>query len=141
MSRNALRKGTKSRRRLTAACVSLLLGSVASIALAAEPFTTTRSAPPSRVVIVEDRKATDSFRPRADRVAAMVNRGLTNLTSKPTPQEAWLSLVSTQDIIGIKVYSNPGPNSGTRPAVAGAVAQGLIAAGLPPTNIIVWDYS
>jgi hypothetical protein len=141
VSRNALLKETKSRRRLTAACVGILLGSLTSTALAAEPFTTTRSGPPSRVVIVEDHKATDSFRPRADRVAAMVDRGLTNLTSKPSAREAWLSLVSTQDIVGIKVYSNPGPNSGTRPAVAGAVAQGLIAAGLPPTNIIVWDYS
>jgi len=111
------------------------------ICSATEPFTTARSGPLARVVIVEDRKATDAFRPRPDRIAAMVNRGITNLTSKPTAREAWLSLVSTQDIVGIKVYSNPGPNSGTRPAVAGAVARGLIAAGLPPTNIIVWDRS
>jgi hypothetical protein len=69
----------------------------------------------------------------------MVSRGITNLTAKLTERDAWLSLVSTQDIVGIKVYSNPGPNSGTRPAVAAAVARGLIAAGLPPTNIIVWD--
>jgi hypothetical protein len=71
----------------------------------------------------------------------MVNRGITNLTSKATAGEAWLSLISTQDIVGIKVYSNPGPNSGSRPEVAGAIARGLIAAGLPPTNIIVWDRS
>src|SRR5262249_49447092 len=31
------------------------------------------------------------------------------------------------------------PNSGTRPAVVAAVVEGLLAAGLPPTNIIVWD--
>jgi hypothetical protein len=109
--------------------------------LAGEPFTTTRNVPLARVVIVEDRHATDAFRPRSDRVAAMVNRGITNLTSKATGGEAWLSLVSTQDIVGIKVYSNPGPNSGSRPEVAGAIARGLIAAGLPPTNIIVWDRS
>ncbi len=112
-----------------------------STVVAGEPFTTTRNVPLARVVIVEDRHATDAFRPRPDRVAAMVNRGITNLTSKASAREAWLSLVSTQDIVGIKVYSNPGPNSGTRPAVAGAVMRGLIAAGLPPTNIIVWDRS
>jgi hypothetical protein len=69
----------------------------------------------------------------------MVARGLTNLTHKPTGIEAWRSLVSTQDVVGIKVYSVPGPNSGTRPAVAAGVIEGLLAAGLPPTNIIVWD--
>ena len=29
--------------------------------------------------------------------------------------------------------------SGTRPAVVAAVIQGLLAAGLPPTNIVIWD--
>jgi hypothetical protein len=110
-------------------------------ALGAEPFTTTRNVKSARVVIVEDRDATEAFHPRPERIQAMMNRGITNLTSKPTAREAWLSLVSTQDVVGIKVYSDPGPNSGTRPAVAEAVARGLIAAGLPPTNIIIWDRS
>ena len=72
-----------------------------STAVAGEPFSTTRNVPLARDVIVEDRHATDAFRPRPDRVAAMVNRGITNLTSKATAREAWLSLVSTQDIVGI----------------------------------------
>ncbi len=33
----------------------------------------------------------------------------------------------------------PGPNSGTRPAVVAAIVEGLLAAGLPPKRIIVWD--
>ncbi len=69
----------------------------------------------------------------------MVDRAITNLTGKPTVPEAWRSLVRTQDVVGIKVYSSPGPNSGTRPAVVAAVVQGLLGAGLPPQNIIVWD--
>src|SRR5262245_1244601 len=93
----------------------------------------------ARVVIVQDNAATDAFLPRADRVRAMVARGLTNLTSKATATQAWLSLVSTNDTVGIKVFSEPGPNSGTRPAVVAAVAEGLIAAGLPPQHIIIWD--
>ncbi len=95
--------------------------------------------PRAHIVIVEDPYATDAFKPRPERIEAMVNRGITNLTGKMTPREAWLSLVTTQDVVGIKVYSNPGPNSGTRPAVAATVARGLIAAGLPPANIVVWD--
>ena len=69
----------------------------------------------------------------------MVNRAITNLTEKASPNEAWLSLVSTQDTVGLKVYSAPGPNSGTRPAVVEAVVEGLLAAGLPPKQIIIWD--
>jgi hypothetical protein len=95
--------------------------------------------PASHVVIVENPRATTAFQARPDIVAEMVQRGLTHLTSQSSPREAWLSLISTQEVIGLKVYSRPGPNSGTRPAVVRAVAQSLIAAGLPAQQIIIWD--
>ncbi len=107
----------------------------------AEPFITEPSGPRARVVIVQDNAATDAFQPRLQIVEAMVARAITNLTGKPTTREAWLSLVTTQDIVGIKVYSTPGPNSGTRPAVVETVARGLLDAGLPPRQIVVWDRS
>jgi len=69
----------------------------------------------------------------------MVERGIVALTGKASPSDAWLSLVSTQDTVGIKVFSEPGPNSGTRPAVVGAVIGQLIAAGVPPRQIVIWD--
>jgi hypothetical protein len=91
------------------------------------------------VVIVEDPQATDAFHPREDRVHAMVRRGIMRLTDKTDSRDAWLSLVSTQDVIGLKVTSKPGPNSGTRPAAVAAVARGLIASGIPSQNIVIWD--
>ncbi len=69
----------------------------------------------------------------------MVNRAITNLTRTTNVPDAWRSLVATQEVVGIKVFSAPGPNSGTRPAVVAAVVEGLLAAGLPPKHIIVWD--
>jgi Domain of unknown function (DUF362) len=107
----------------------------------AEPFTVERSAPQAHVVIVQDDAATEAFKPRLDVVQAMVNRAITNLTGKATVREAWLSLVTTQDVVGIKVYSAPGPNSGTRPAVVEAVARDLMNSGLSPKQIVVWDRS
>ncbi|HXP61650.1 MAG TPA: DUF362 domain-containing protein [Dongiaceae bacterium] len=95
--------------------------------------------PRARIVAVQDSEATQAFEPRLDVVRAMVDRAITNLTGKATVPEAWRSLVRTQDVVGIKVYSSPGPNSGTRPAVVAGVVKGLLAAGLPPQNIIVWD--
>jgi len=95
--------------------------------------------PRALVVTAHEPGATVAFRPRLEKVRSMVSRAITNLTCKPTVPEAWRSLLSTQDVVGIKVFSSPGPNSGTRPAVAAVVVEGLLAAGLPPTNIIVWD--
>ncbi len=110
-------------------------------AQAANPFTTERDSPRARVTTVYDRDATEAFHPRPEVVQAMVDRAITHLTGKATPREAWLSLVSTQDVVGLKVYSAPGQDSGTRPAVAASVARGLISAGVPPQQIIVWDKS
>jgi hypothetical protein len=93
----------------------------------------------AQVVTVENAKATSAFQPDAECVQTMVNRGITNLTGKATPLEAWRSLVSTQDVIGIKVFSTTGPISGTRPAVVTAVVRGLLDAGVPPKQIIIWD--
>jgi hypothetical protein len=130
----------KAGRRLAAVGAVVATFGLAGHRSCAASFTTlSADMPRTHIVIVEDPYATDAFKPRPDRIESMINRGMTNLTAKPTPREAWLSLVTTQDTVGIKVYSNPGPNSGTRPAVAAAVAQGLIAAGLPPTNIVIWD--
>ena len=63
--------------------------------------------PVARVVSVCDTEATDAFRPRPEVVRRMVNRAITNLTGKIGVKEAWLSLVSTQDVVGVKVYSVP----------------------------------
>jgi hypothetical protein len=93
----------------------------------------------ARVVVASDPQATEAFFPRAEVVRTLVERGITRLTGKSSPRDAWRSLVSTQDTVGIKVFSVPGPNSGTRPAVAAAVVEGLLAAGLRPSHIIVWD--
>ena len=115
--------------------LALLCGSGAS----AELLTSTNTGPIARVVSICDPEATDAFRPRPEVVRRMVNRALTNLTGKTTVADAWRSLVSTQDVVGIKVYSVPGPNSGTRPAVAAAVVEGLLSAGLAPKHIMIWD--
>ena len=95
--------------------------------------------PEARVVTVCDPEALDAFRTRPEIVRLMVDRGVTRLTGKSSVAEAWRVFVTTQDVVGIKIYSTPGPNSGTRPAVVAAIVEGLLSAGLPPRNIIVWD--
>lgn len=93
----------------------------------------------SRVVIVENRESISAFNPNPDILNQMIERGLTSLTGKSGAQESWRSLVSTQEIIGIKVVSAPGAMSGTRPTVVAALVQSLLSSGFPRANLIIWD--
>lgn len=61
------------------------------------------------------------------------------LTGRTNTPEAWRTLVGTQDVVGIKVYCAPGSSSGTRPAVVAAIVEGLLAAKVPASNVIIWD--
>jgi hypothetical protein len=99
--------------------------------------TTTNSA--TRVVIAEGDDLLDAFLPDDARVETVFNLGLTHFTHTTNVIAAWRSLVTTNDTVGIKVFSEPGPLNGTRPAVVAAIARGLLAAGLPPQKIIIWD--
>jgi len=127
--------------KLTAAVFVLCAFVMHIYARAADPFTTGHAGPRARVVTVQNRDATEAFRPRPEIVRSMVDHAIIGLTGKATPRDAWLSLVSTQDVVGLKVFSAPGQNSGTRPAVAASIASELINAGVPPKNIIIWDKS
>jgi len=139
VSRNALLNIAEAPCRGWLPGLGLVLSAILS-GQAVEPFPTGETAAPRvRVVIVEDSQATAAFQPRPDRVPAMVSRGITNLTGKASVADAWASLISTQDLVGIKVFSAPGPTCGTRPAVVAAVVEGLVAAGITPQRIIVWD--
>jgi hypothetical protein len=109
------------------------LGAATAMPFAMPPLTK------SRVVIVQNGGATETFTPQLPVIREMVDRGVMHLTGKTTLTEAWRGLVSTQDTVGIKVFSSPGALSGTRPAVVEAVITSLLAAGQPPAQIIVWD--
>lgn len=95
--------------------------------------------PHSRVIKVIGPGAFESFTPNLSIIRSMVQKGITNLTGKLSLEAAWHSLISTQDVVGIKVYSEPGALGGTRPAVVEAIIQELLAAGMPPGHIVIWD--
>ena len=93
----------------------------------------------ARVVAVEGENLLNAYLSDDARVEAAFNRGLTAFTHTATTAAAWQSLVHTNDTIGIKVFSTPGPLTGTRPAVVAAIARGLLAAGVPALQIVIWD--
>ena len=101
------------------------------------PLHQTNSA--ARIVVIHGDDLLNAFLPSENRVDDTFNRGLTFFTRETTVSNAWRSLVATNDIVGIKVFSQPGPVCGTRPAVVAAVVRGLLATGLPPGQVIIWD--
>ncbi len=107
--------------------------------MAADFFAPSTTNSASRVVIAGGDDLLDAFLPDNGRVEAVFNLGLLRFTHATNVVAAWRSLVTTNDTVGIKVFSQPGPFSGTRPAVVAAIVRGLMAAGLPPGNIIIWD--
>jgi hypothetical protein len=93
----------------------------------------------ARVVAVEHPQATRVFTPRPDIVATMIHAGVLKLTGITNVSQAWRSWIGIDDVVGVKVYSEPGSISGTRPAVVAAVVRDLREAGLPGSQIIIWD--
>jgi len=118
---------------------AVVIGLVGGPGRAGNLFTAPTTNAPARVVMVQNDDAIFDFQANAAPVQAMLERGLTNFTGQPTVTAAWHSLISTQDIIGIKVFSAAGQLSGTRPAVVAAVIHGLRKAGVPPDHIVIWD--
>ena len=93
----------------------------------------------AHVLIAQGQDLLHAYLPDDDRVAEVFNSGLKRFTRTDSLTAAWLGLVSTNDIVGIKVFSEPGPIAGTRPAIVAAIVHGLLSAGLPPGHIIIWD--
>jgi hypothetical protein len=126
---------------VTCARQIFLVGALGALLVALTGAAPRLSAPPARarVVIVEDSLATVEYIAQPAIVRRMVDDGVMRLTGTAEPAAGWRQLIATNDRVGLKVYSGPGRFSGTRPAVVEAVARALLEAGLPATNLIIWD--
>ncbi len=94
----------------------------------------------SQVFVATSARALDVARNPNDAVVQqMVDAVVMAATGKKSVREAWQSLVTPEDTVGIKVAAAPGALAGTHPAVVRAVARGLQSAGVPADRIVVWD--
>jgi len=75
----------------------------------------------------------------ADVIRRMVDGLVMNAARQPDIASAWRSFVGPEDRVGIKVSAAGAPVSSTHPAVIAAVAEGLVAAGVAPERIVIWD--
>jgi hypothetical protein len=94
----------------------------------------------SPVILTENPDVVQRFAVQADQVHEMVNRSLLKLTSAPDIGTAWTRLgIKPTDVVGIKITTIGGSLFSTHRPVVQAICDGLQAAGVPPSQIIVWD--
>jgi hypothetical protein len=75
-----------------------------------------------------------------ERVRGMVDRCLLKLTSAPDIGTAWTRLgITPADVVGIKITTMGGQLLSTHRPIVQAICEGLQAAGVPPSQIIIWD--
>lgn len=72
-------------------------------------------------------------------VRRMVDGLVMAAAGRPDVGEAWRVFVKPTDRVGLKVSTSGAPVSSTHPAIVEAVAEGLVAAGVAPKRIVIWD--
>ncbi len=110
-----------------------------------EPPSTNAPAPPpprtlSPVIWIENPDVVSRFSVNGEQVREMVDEALLKLTSASDLGTAWTRLgITSQDVVGVKIATMGGPILSTHRPIVQAVCAGLMAAGVPPQHIIVWD--
>ena len=107
--------------------------------LGAPTENTSPSGKKGRVVAVKSNGVMQSGRPEPDIVRNMVDEGMFALTGKKKTADAWRTLFTPDDVVGIKINPLGGVKLTTKPEVVNAIIAGLVAAGVKENNIIIWD--
>jgi len=96
-------------------------------------------APKSRVVSVaaEDMLIDGKYNPEA--VSRAFAAGMKELTGQKTAENAWSSLFSPDDVVGIKINCIGAPRISSSLESINAAVAGLKSAGVKENNIIIWD--
>ena len=93
--------------------------------------------PRSRVVIARDEVLTRGrVAEHGTLLRKLLAASMQKLTSTSDAVSGWRTLFSPKERVGIKVNTL---GLSTQPAVVDAIVAGLLEAGLPPKNIIIWD--
>ena len=93
----------------------------------------------ARVVRVESAGVWNGDTRDPDAVRAMVDRGVMAFAGASTPAAAWRRFLAPEARVGLKINLLGRPLVYTAPEVTDAVAAGVIAAGVKPENVVVWD--
>ena len=93
----------------------------------------------ARVVRVESDRVWSGDARDPQVVKAMVDRGVMALAGAGTAEAAWRRFATPGMRVGLKINLLGRPLVYTAPEVTDAVAAGVIAAGVTPESVVVWD--
>jgi len=94
----------------------------------------------SPVIWSENPDVVQRFNVNGDAVREMVDDALLKLTSAPDLATAWTRLgITPQDVVGIKITTMGGTVLSTHRPIIQAICDGLQAAGVSTSHIIIWD--
>ena len=96
--------------------------------------------PLSPVIWTENPDVVQRFAVNSEAVREMVDNAVLKLTSAQEIGAARKRLgITPQDVVGIKITTMGGPLLSTHRPIVQAICDGLQAAGLSPSHIIIWD--
>lgn len=117
----------------------LHLAAAAALAVEWMPVAVRGANAKSRVAHVADPAFRTSHALATDQIKRMLDRALSLLTEIDEPQDAWRSLFSPKDVVGLKINCLAGRGLSTTPELVDAIALSLREIGIDSKNIIVWD--
>jgi uncharacterized protein (DUF362 family) len=108
----------------------------------AAPFRLAAQDPPpplSRIYYASDPALMNGYEPNAPAVEAMTDELVMAVTGQSSVAGAWRTLVKPGDHIGIKIAAAGGRDFSTHLPIVEAVLRGLAEAGVPGSQIVIWD--
>ncbi|MEI8340836.1 MAG: DUF362 domain-containing protein [Verrucomicrobiota bacterium] len=93
----------------------------------------------STVYFARNDGAMENYRANPVVIRNMVDELVMAVTGKSDVEAAWKSLVKPGDRVGIKISATGGRYFAVHKPLVDAIAAGLVRAGVPASNIIVWD--
>ena len=103
------------------------------------PLTSTASSRPKVVVIRHRHCFASPGQPAPQALREMLEGALCELTGAGSITPAWSTFFRPEDRVGLKLNCLAGRNLSSRPELSAAIAQGLVEAGIPGSQIIAWD--
>ena len=96
---------------------------------------------PGRVIAVKSAKCLDERGERVDAavVREMMEQGMRALTQEKNSIDAWRRFIRADDVVGIKVNAGGHPHVVSSPEIIVEVVRNLMAVGLKPAQIYVYE--
>ena len=93
----------------------------------------------SKVFYGTDAGLMNGFTPNGPAVEALTDQLVMAVTGQKSVAGAWRSMVGPGDHIGIKIAAAGGRDFSTHTPIVEAVLRGLTAAGVPMSQVVIWD--